>query len=128
MRNSRIRPNRFTHRRLTVVLSVTLIAFAGCGSNGSPGADGGETTATSAGPSDNSAVLADAALVDAAVQFVVDEEGDGVDAQCLADEFSQMTAPELQVMIDEGSSSDNPLAQLPFMAVLNCFEERTGRH
>lgn len=64
---------------------------------------------------------ADAATVAEAVAFVVSEEGDAVDQECLTERFSALGVEELRVLIDEGVATDNPLAERPFTAVWACF-------
>jgi hypothetical protein len=65
--------------------------------------------------------VADAATVAEAVAFVVSQEGEAMDQVCLTEQFSALGAEELRVLIDEGSTTDNPLAERPFMAVWECF-------
>ena len=65
--------------------------------------------------------VADAATVAEAVAFVVSQEGEAIDQVCLTEQFSALGVEELRVLIDEGSATDNPLAERPFMAVWECF-------
>jgi hypothetical protein len=68
---------------------------------------------------------ADESVVDAAVEAVLAEEPD-VDEACLRSGFALLGTDELQVLLDEGSSSDNPKAQRVFLAVLGCLNDEQG--
>ncbi|MEQ1699582.1 MAG: hypothetical protein ABMA25_05700 [Ilumatobacteraceae bacterium] len=65
---------------------------------------------------------ADAEVVEQAVALVVAEEGDSADQDCLRANLRRLSNEQLQILLDEGSGSDNPALDPVFVAVLTCLE------
>lgn len=65
---------------------------------------------------------ADPEVVEQAVALVVAEEGDSADQDCLRANLRRLSNEQLQILLDEGSGSDNPALDPVFMAVLTCLE------
>lgn len=86
----------------------------------------GEGLNSCVAPSDTTdgavAEAADPEIVEQAVALVVSEEGDSADQDCLRANLGRLSNEQLQILLDEGSASDNPELDPVFLAVVTCLE------
>ncbi len=72
-------------------------------------------------PGEAAANPADPAVVEEAVQYVMEEEATA-DEECLRRNFGRLSDEQLQLMMSEGPASDDPALGDVFAAVLPCLD------